>query len=121
MRTNLPVTEVVKRLVEVCLPSVFAVKFASFSTPKKVDPLVDTKTWYCVTQQGSSTKLDNLREPIMWRLQYRNFEAYQTLVANFVVNGDGFGTAAVRWFELRTNTDGDWELYLTNRRLRQND
>ena len=67
--------------------------------------------WFCVEQQGSSTKLDNLREPIMWRVQYRNFGDYQSLVANFVVNGDGAGTAAIRWFELRTDANGGWALY----------
>ncbi len=67
--------------------------------------------WYCVTQKGSSTKLDNLREPLMWRLQYRRFPEYAAITGNYVVNGDSNGQAAIRWFELRTADDTNWELH----------
>ena len=48
----------------------------------------------------------------MWRLQYRNFGAYATLVGNFVTDVDGNDHGGVRWFELRKdNPAGNWTLY----------
>ncbi len=41
---------------------------------------------------------------IMFRLQYRNFGSYQTLVANQTVNA-GSGRTGIRWYELRKETD----------------
>ncbi len=66
---------------------------------------------FCVPQPSSSVTLDTLREVMMWRVQYRNLGTYQTLIGNFVVDVDGNGRSAIRWFELRTNNAGDWELY----------
>lgn len=51
--------------------------------------------------QPSGQKLDPLREPVMNRLVYRNFGAYETLVGNFVTDIDGNDTGGIRWFELR--------------------
>jgi Immune inhibitor A-like, MAM domain len=55
----------------------------------------------CIPQPATSTRLDPLREVIMWRLQYRNTGSYQTLVGNLVTDVDGNDHAGVRWFELR--------------------
>jgi len=44
----------------------------------------------------------------MWRAQYRNFGAYQTLVGNFVVDVDGTDHGGIRWFELRRTELGAW-------------
>ncbi|MFP6701478.1 MAG: calcium-binding protein, partial [Planctomycetaceae bacterium] len=75
-----------------------------------------------IEQPGTSVQLDSLPHFIMWRLQYRNFGTYETLVANFTVDTgedatpdlDG-GTAAeqagVRWFELRKTGGGSWALH----------
>ena len=46
---------------------------------------------------------------LMFRLQYRNFGDYQTLVANHTVNA-GSGRAGVRWYEFRKETD-NWYIY----------
>ena len=46
---------------------------------------------------------------LMFRLQYRNFGTYQTLVANHTVNA-GSSRAGVRWYEMRKETD-DWYIY----------
>jgi hypothetical protein len=62
-----------------------------------------------VPQPGTNTRLDDLGQMIMYRLQYRNFGSYQTLVANHTVNAGG-GRAGVRWYELRKETD-DWYVY----------
>jgi hypothetical protein len=62
-----------------------------------------------VPQPNTTTKLDDLGQMLMFRLQYRNFGSYQTLVANHTVNA-GAGRAGVRWYELRKETDA-WYVY----------
>lgn len=65
----------------------------------------------CFPQPGTSTQLDPLREVVMWRLQYRNFGVYQTLVGNLVTDVDGTDHGGVRWFELRKSGPNPWTLY----------
>ncbi len=62
-----------------------------------------------IPQPNTSTKLDDLGQMLMFRLQYRNFGSYQTLVANHTVNA-GAGRTGVRWYELRKDAD-DWSIY----------
>lgn len=61
--------------------------------------------------QTSGTPLDALREPIMNRVQYRNFGDHETLVGAFVTDVDGADRAGVRWFELRKIGAGAWSLF----------
>jgi len=66
----------------------------------------------CVPQPDTGTGLDPLREPVMWRAQYRNFGPHQSIVATWVTDAEG-GSAdlhGVRWAELR-NTGPGWNLY----------
>jgi len=62
-----------------------------------------------IPQPGTTTRLDDLGVMLMFRLQYRNFGSYQTLVANHTVNAGG-GRTGVRWYELRKETD-NWYIY----------
>jgi hypothetical protein len=62
-----------------------------------------------IPQPNTSTKLDDLGQMLMFRLQYRNFGSYQTLVANHTVNA-GSGRTGVRWYELRKEST-DWSIY----------
>jgi PKD repeat protein len=62
-----------------------------------------------VAQPGTTTKLDNLADRLMNRLQYRNFGDHQSMVTNHTVNV-GSGRAGVRWYELR-NTGSGWSIY----------
>jgi hypothetical protein len=55
----------------------------------------------CIPQAGSSVRLDAISDRLMYRLQYRNFGAYQTLVANHTVDVNGSDQAGVRWYEIR--------------------
>ena len=71
--------------------------------------LCGLSSFYCFPQPGTSVTLDPLREVVMWRLQYRNFGSYETLVGNFVTDLDR-NHGGIRWFELR-KTDGSWSLY----------
>lgn len=66
----------------------------------------------CVPQPDPVTLLDPLREPMMWRVQYRNFGTHQTLVGSWVsdvVGGSG-DLHGVRWAELN-DTGFGWELF----------
>ena len=66
----------------------------------------------CVPQPGSDIRLDPLREPVMWRAQYRNFGTYQAVVANWVTDvvGGAADVHGVRWTELR-NIGSGWSLH----------
>jgi hypothetical protein len=55
----------------------------------------------CIPQAGSSARLDAIGDRLMYRLQYRNFGAYQTLVTNHTVDVNGGDQAGVRWYEIR--------------------
>src|ERR1043165_6573567 len=58
----------------------------------------------CIPQPGTSQKLDSLADRLMYRLAYRNFGTYQSLVVNHSVSVGGRGKnqpVGVRWYELR--------------------
>ena len=66
----------------------------------------------CVPQPNSTTRLDPLREPVMWRAQYRNFGSHQVIVGSWVTDvvGGSADIHGVQWAELR-NTGGGWQLF----------
>ena len=69
----------------------------------------------CIEQPGTGPernrrRLDAISDRLMYRLQYRNFGSYQTLVLNHTVDADGFDHAGIRWYELR-KSDGPWVIY----------
>jgi len=66
----------------------------------------------CVPQPGSTTRLDPLREPVMWRAQYRNFGTHQVIVGSWVtdVAGGANDLHGVRWAELRDAGTG-WTMH----------
>jgi len=58
----------------------------------------------CIPQGNSRTKLDSLADRLMYRLAYRNFGTYESLVVNHSVTvGTNKRTQSVgvRWYELR--------------------
>jgi len=63
----------------------------------------------CIAQPGG-TKVDALSDRLMYRLQYRHFDGYDTLVANHTVDANGADRAGIRWYELR-NTGGGWTVF----------
>ncbi|CAG0936882.1 hypothetical protein TFLX_05778 [Thermoflexales bacterium] len=63
----------------------------------------------CITQPGSQ-KLDAIADRTMYRLAYRNFGGYESLVSNLTVDATGTDQAGVRWFEIR-KTGNTWSLY----------
>lgn len=64
----------------------------------------------CIHQKGTSRRLDPLTKYLMYRLQYRNFGTYQSMVVNHTVDAEGNDHAGVRWYELRKN-NSDWTIY----------
>jgi hypothetical protein len=63
----------------------------------------------CVTQPGTSQRLDALSDRLMFRLQYRNFASYKTMVVNHTVDANGANLAGIRWYELRNSGSG-WQI-----------
>ncbi len=63
----------------------------------------------CIPQRGSSQGLDALSDRLMYRLQYRNFGSYQTLVVDHTVDIDGSDKAGIRWYELRKTST--WQVH----------
>lgn len=64
----------------------------------------------CLTQPYPFRKLDALGDRLMYRLAYRNFGTYQSLVLNHTVAGTSSTTAGVRWYELR-NTGAGYNIF----------
>ena len=62
-----------------------------------------------VPQQGTTAKLDAMSgKRIMFRMPYRVFSTYSSMLLNTTVNASG--SAGIRWMELR-NVGGTWSLY----------
>ncbi len=65
----------------------------------------------CIPQKDSSQKVDAISDRLMYRLQYRNWGSYATMVVNHTVD-IGNDHAAVRWYEIRyTYASNDWSVY----------
>ena len=69
--------------------------------------------WSCMSQPNTSQKIDPIREPLHYPLQYRNFGTHEVLVGCFAEDVDGLDRAAVHWFELRRTPPnvGNWVNY----------
>jgi len=66
----------------------------------------------CFPQQGTTQKLDPLRELLMYRVQYRNFGTHQTIVCNHVTDvGDFEDHGGIRWYELRKSGNANWAIH----------
>jgi len=64
----------------------------------------------CIPQPNpSTTPLDALSDRLMYRLQYRNFGTYTTLVLNHTVDTNNSDHAGIRWYELRDSGAG-WSI-----------
>lgn len=64
--------------------------------------------------QGGGVDIDVLQATMMNQVQYRRFPGYNSAVMNFVVDvvAGGGEKAAIRWYELRQDADGDpWTIF----------
>jgi MYXO-CTERM domain-containing protein len=65
-------------------------------------PCARTRSGACIPQVGSGTSgLDALSDRMMFRVAYRNFGAYASIVANHTVTGASADSSGVRWYEIR--------------------
>jgi hypothetical protein len=78
--------------------------FTLFASPPAAGfTLLCPTTRACVPQLGG-TNADGIGDRLMFRLSYRNFGAFESVVGNFTVSSGG--VAGIRWFELRNVTAG---------------
>ncbi|MEX2498890.1 MAG: hypothetical protein WD397_08460 [Wenzhouxiangellaceae bacterium] len=91
---------------------------STFSGPTNVEvadfesELCGLTSFACVPQPDSERLLDPLREPVMWRAQYRNFGTHQVIVGSWVTDvvGGSADIHGVRWAELRDVGSG-WTMH----------
>ncbi|MGH8581260.1 MAG: calcium-binding protein [Gammaproteobacteria bacterium] len=62
----------------------------------------------CFPQPGTANTLDPLREVIMFRAAYRNFNTHEVMVLNHVTDVSGADHGGIRWYELRKSGAGGW-------------
>jgi hypothetical protein len=62
-----------------------------------------------ITQPGTSVKLDPINDRMMYRLQFRKFSNYWSMVCNHTVDVTS-SVAGIRWYEVR-KTSGAWSIY----------
>lgn len=55
----------------------------------------------CVPQLNSTQVVDSLGDRVMYRLSYRNFGSYESLLVTHSVNSNAGTSVAVRWYEIR--------------------
>jgi len=60
----------------------------------------------CIPQSGTSQGLDSYGDRLMYRLAYRNFGSYASLLANHTVNTGSGSQTGIRWYELRNPGTG---------------
>ena len=65
----------------------------------------------CVSQPGTSQRLETLTAWPMFRAQYRNFGTREVLLLNHTVDATGQDRAGVRWYELRRQPGGPWTIF----------
>jgi hypothetical protein len=75
-----------------------------------VDPDMCNYARSCIPQPDTLQGLDAISDRLMYRLQYRNYGEYQTLVSNHTVDLVA-DHAGIHWFELRKSGTGAWSMY----------
>lgn len=61
-------------------------------------------SFQCIKQPGTTSLLDPLREPVMYKAPMRVFDTHQAMVLCLSTDVDGADRAGVRWIELRRPT-----------------
>jgi hypothetical protein len=84
---------------------------STFPCKDAITPPPTSQTRSCIPQPGTSRKIDVLsyRQRPTFRLAYRNFGKYETMVTNQSVQARP-GIAGVRWYEIR-RINGQYLLY----------
>lgn len=82
----------------------------SLNTAPFTTDLCGYVTLTCIRQPGAQ-RIDPIREVIMNRVWYRNFNTHQSIVLCHSVDATGLDQAGVRWYELRRTGLGPWSIY----------
>jgi hypothetical protein len=76
--------------------------------PTAIDVADFTPTCYsagggnCLPQPGTEVTVDGLDDRMMFRFNYRNFGAFESLLVNHSVTGAANAGSGIRWYELRS-------------------
>lgn len=70
----------------------------------------DFNSGSCIPQDDTRIKLDAIGSIIYDKAQYGNFGTYESIVCNYMVDGNNNNVAGMRWYELRRTT-GDWTVF----------
>ena len=54
----------------------------------------------CIPQSGTTNQLDSLADRLMYRLEYRNFGSYESLVVDHAITSGS--SVGMRWYEIRS-------------------
>ncbi len=60
---------------------------------------------------GTGDAIEGLPGIATYRVQYRNFGSYQTLLFNFIADVSGNNDSGIRWMELRKEPGQEWTVY----------
>lgn len=82
---------------------------ASLATLPFKSDICTTTRGQCITQPGSSIKVEALHQKIMNQPIYRNFAGYEGIVMSHVAD-KGSNISGIRWYELHKTT-GNWSIY----------
>jgi hypothetical protein len=63
-----------------------------------------------ISQPGTSQKLDVIQGVLMYRAQHMRWMGYNTIILSHAVDMGG-NRSAIRWYELRDNNDGIWNVH----------
>ncbi len=88
--------------------STFA-QVSSLTTASFDSQICNANRGQCIDQPDVTQPLEDLSDRLMFRLQYRNFGTYSTMVTNHTVDV-GSGHAGIRWYELR-KSGSSWSIY----------
>lgn len=61
----------------------------------------------CIEQPQTTTVLESVSDRLMYRLAYRQFPTYGSMVVNHSIRGPN-SDSAIRWYELRISNDGQY-------------
>jgi hypothetical protein len=102
-RTGTKTLEIWKAIINWDNPSLSTYTLANNLTVQTFNANVNA-----IPQPNTTQTLDAIGGQLMYRLQYRNFGSYSTLVATQTVTANA--KASIRWYELR-KTVNDWSVY----------
>lgn len=78
--------------------------------PKPFDTEIGSD-WDNIAQKGTDQKLDAILDIFNYRAQYRRWVEYNTVMLAHTVDADGNDKAGIRWYELRDDGNGQWEIH----------